>query len=182
MSRLALSLALGSLFALAGCPGDDDGSSSGAESASSGTTTNTSSGSTTNGSADSTTSDAPGTTTDAPGTTTDAPGTTTDEPGTTTDEPGTTTDGGSMVCDPDPADDECATCVKTMCCDQLEACDMDGDETAGCVCFQICAEENPGIPGAIMCGTTCGVNPLGAGTPTGELGSCTQANCAVCLG
>ena len=51
----------------------------------------------------------------------------------------------------------------------------------GCICFQECAAMNPGIPGAIMCGETCGVDPLGGG-PTGELGACTQMNCAVCLG
>ena len=51
----------------------------------------------------------------------------------------------------------------------------------GCTCFQECAQMNPGIPGALKCAGDCGVDPLGMG-PTGDIASCTQANCQVCLG
>ena len=186
MLRTISTLTLG-LLVLTGCPGDDTGTTVGETSA--GTTT---AGSTTTESAE---TNPPGTTTvvdseSADGTTvsadtTDGPVSTT-EPGTTTDgtttEPGTTTDetttGMGGACEPDAADDECATCVKENCCPALEACNADPD----CTCFQECAQKNPGIPGALQCGMDCGVNPLDAGTPTGQLAGCTQMECAVCLG
>lgn len=185
MLRIVSTLTLG-LLALSGCPGDDTGTTAAGSTTDPGDTTvepgTTNPGTTIGESADTTegaTTNTPGTTTDdPPGTTTDdPPGTTTDEPGTTTDEPGTTTDEPGGVCDADPADDECATCVKSMCCTELEGCDA--DPSGGCQCFQECAQMNPGIAGAIQCGNDCGVNPLGAGTPTGDLGGCTQQNCGV---
>jgi hypothetical protein len=183
MHRTISILTLGFLV-LTGCPGDDSGTtgasagSTGGADSTAGPGTDTNPPGTTMGDSADTTEGAttlpPGTTTDEPGTTTDTPGTTTDMPGTTTDEPGTTTNGGE-VCAPDPADDDCAMCVKGMCCMQLEACDADPE--GGCQCFQECAEMNPGVVGAMQCGMDCNVDPLAGGTPTGDLGNCTLQNC-----
>lgn len=186
MLRTVSFLTLG-LLTLTACPGDDTGTTAGGSAGSTSAATTTENATDTNpmmttevatGSGSADTTEGPGSTTDTPGTTTDMPGTTTDTPGTTTDEPGTTTGGMGGACEPDAADDDCAMCVKNLCCTELEACQLD----AGCTCFQECAQKNPGIPGAIQCGTDCMVNPLGAGTPTGELAGCTQANCGKCLG
>jgi hypothetical protein len=73
-------------------------------------------------------------------------------------------------CEPDPLDDECATCVKTNCCTQLEACGMD----VGCTCFQDCVEKNPGVAGAIACGGECDVMIFGEGA-TADLVGCSSA-------
>lgn len=186
MLRIASTLTLG-LLVLTGCPGDDTGTTAADTSTGPGATTTEAATETNPGTtvaategADTTagqTTDTP-MTTDTPSTTTDTPDTTTDAPETTTGE-GTTTGGSMDVCAPDPADDECAMCVKSSCCMELEACQE--DPMGLCQCFQECVEMNPGIPGAIQCGTDCMVNPLGPG-PTGELASCSQTNCAVCLG
>lgn len=168
MFRTVSTLTLGFLLVLTGCPGDDSTTTTGA---SAGTSTSAgTSASATDPSADTTEGPATASTTNTPGTTTDTPGTTTDVPGTTT--------GSADVCAPEAADDECGMCVKSMCCTELEACDADPEGL--CQCFQDCAEMNPGVAGAIQCGMDCEVNPLGAG-PTGDLASCSQAGCPVCL-
>lgn len=85
---------------------------------------------------------------------------------------GDPTTGGNNAgpCEPDALDDECAMCVKTNCCTQLEACGMD----AGCTCFQDCVEKNPGVAGAIACGGECNVMIFGEGA-TADLVGCSSA-------
>ena len=97
----------------------------------------------------------------------------------TTDATSATTDptgGGGNICDPDPMDDMCVACVKMNCCPQLEACEMDGDETMGCACFQACVAEGGAPVG--QCDGQCGVNVFDMGSPTGALGGCTLGMCA----
>ena len=92
----------------------------------------------------------------------------------TTGDPttGDPTTGGNNAgpCEVDAMDDECAMCVKTNCCAQLEACEMD----AGCTCFQDCVEMNPGAVGAIGCGGECDVMLFGEGV-TADLVGCSSA-------
>jgi hypothetical protein len=187
MLRTVSFLTLG-LLVLTGCPGDDTGTTAGSASAgstSAGTTTENATDTNPPGTTEVATGSGSADTTEGPSSTSE-PGSTstpgsTSEPGSTSMDSGTTTGGSSDVCALDPAtDDDCAMCVKGMCCDELEACDA--DPSGGCQCFQECAQMNPGIPGAIQCGTDCMVNPLGAGTPTGNLAGCTQMNCGKCLG
>lgn len=139
MQRFAF-LSLACLLTTTAC-GDDNSDTATTDNA-------TSSNSTTEG-ADSTSATTDPATTDAP--TTDAATTdpaTTDAP--TSDGP---TAGNAGPCEPEGDDDECAMCVKGMCCDELEACES--DPTGQCQCFQACVEMNPGPAGASACQKEC---------------------------
>lgn len=177
MLRTVSTLTLG-LLVLSGCPGDDSGTTAGSAGTSTGAgtsepATESSQPQTTSGESADTTAGGPGTTTDTPGTTTDTPGTTTDTPGTTTDEPGTSS-GGMDVCAMDPADDECAACVKDMCCPQLQACDA----VPECACFQECVQD-AGPLGVGQCTSDC--NAQGVAEVQGLI-DCSSGNClASCI-
>lgn len=93
--------------------------------------------------------------TDATNTTVDTMPTTMDTMPTTMDSIEPTSDSGGNVCDPQDGDTACISCVKTDCCDALQACE-DNDT---CSCMFDCLLEN-GIDGGIMCAAQCNVlNP-----------------------
>lgn len=154
MQRFA-SMTFGCLLALSAC-GDDNSDTA--------TTDNNATTAPTTG-ADSSGGQAtdPGTTTDAA--TTDVA---TTEP-TTTDEPAT---GGGEACAPADDDDACATCVKDMCCDELEACAA--DPSGECQCFQACVETMPGAAGVQTCNKKCA--PEGSDI-SGALVTCSATRC-----
>jgi hypothetical protein len=152
-------LAILSALIAVGCPASDDGTGDTTGSTAPATMGTTAPGSGDDGSADDDSADA---TTDAtPPATSNATG----GGPMTGDDAGD--DGGQ--CELDAMDDECATCVKTTCCAQLEACEQD----AGCTCFQDCVEMNPGAQGAVACGGECDVVIFGEGV-TAELVGCSS--------
>ncbi len=182
--RTISTLTVGFLLLLTGCPGDDSGTT-GASAGSTGSTGGTSTTSPATTEVDTTEGPA---TTAMTGSTTNSttPGSTTDEPGSTTDEPGTTSGessgdtGSPEICNPDPADDACAMCVKDMCCDELDGCN--NDPSGGCQCFQECIQEMGGAA-AFTCQNMCMVNFMDPMSPTGQLAGCTQQNCGfgICI-
>ena len=62
--------------------------------------------------------------------------------------------GGSDVCAPAPMDGNCAKCLKSDCCDELEACEAD----MACKCFRDCkaTPEGKGMQGTTTCNMKCG--------------------------
>lgn len=159
----SLSFTIAAIIALAGCPASDDGTVDGGSDT--GSTTPTTS-ATTMPEGD----DTSGTMQPTTGTpTTGDPATGDGSSGEGSGGEGSGESDGGM-CDPAADDDECATCVKTSCCAQLEAC----AEDAACTCFQDCVEMNPGVRGAIGCGGDCNVMIFGEG-PTADLVGCSSA-------
>jgi hypothetical protein len=86
----------------------------------------------------------------------------------TTDGGETTTDPMPSACDPADGDTACDTCVKTMCCPQVEVCAAD----MGCWCIAQCVGDGGD---GMACSKTCGVEA----TPPGaaELGGCAALAC-----
>ncbi len=87
---------------------------------------------------------------------------------------GSDSGGSNAACEPDADDDECSMCLKTSCCDQLQACRDDSD----CNCIIDCLDEmGTGIAGLPECQTECEVKMLPkAAIP---LSGC-QNTCAAC--
>jgi hypothetical protein len=131
-------LSLLTVALLAACGGDDDGE----------TTNNTTNSTTvtTAGTEDSGSSSAGTTitTTTSPGESSTSPGESSTEPGTEDTTPDTSTGtGGGDVCMIEMDDDACATCTKTNCCDQLDACYADPDCQCTVLCVQQFLMDNP---------------------------------------
>jgi hypothetical protein len=87
----------------------------------------------------------------------------------TTDSGETTTDPMPSACDPADGDTACDTCVKTMCCPQVEVCAAD----MGCWCIAQCVGDGGD---GMACSGMCGVEA----TPPGaaELGGCAALACS----
>jgi hypothetical protein len=143
----------GVLGLLAGCPGDDGGTTETA--AMTDTTPSTESGMSTSGMSSSTTNgmSTSSTTMD----TTTEPMTSTMEPETssttsTTTMTGTDTDptGGGDACAKEPGDDECSMCLKTMCCDELQTCRDSEDCSCMLDCLDAMGMGPAGIPACLM--------------------------------
>jgi hypothetical protein len=89
---------------------------------------------------------------------------------TTDDGAGTTMEPPPSVCDPEVSDTTCDTCMKTMCCDQVEACALN----AQCWCIEVCVGDG-GSPW--QCADDCGVDAAPPGSL--ELAGCANLVCGV---
>lgn len=79
------------------------------------------------------------------------------------------------ACEPEGDDDECSMCLKTSCCDQLQACRDDAD----CDCIITCLDKlGTGIEGLDQCQTQCDAKFL---PPTAiPLQMCQTTMCEAC--
>jgi hypothetical protein len=81
--------------------------------------------------------------------------------------------GGSLTCDPEGSDTPCTTCLKTMCCDQIEDCNnsascqacadcvlTSGDALACIQDMQTCDQQDPATAALIQCGGGCAASCL----------------------
>ena len=177
----------------AGCAADDgDGNASATDATSGGTGMTTDPATTDPATTDPATTDPattdPATTDPAttdPATTDPAttdPSDTTDGPSDTTDatdtDPSATTGTPSDPCEIGPEDSECDSCVKSMCCDQLTACDADPE----CVCFQECAGSmEPSINVPTVCAKQCMIDQPFAHPTVGQVLSCSNGCLLQCL-
>ncbi|MBX7084529.1 MAG: hypothetical protein K1X88_35315 [Nannocystaceae bacterium] len=82
---------------------------------------------------------------------------------------GGSTGGGPTICDPDPADTECAACARMACCDELQAC----IGNLVCLCLLNCVVDG-GLPED--CQTMCGENAVSQAVV-----DCGQTNCPACV-
>jgi len=152
----------------AGCAADDgDGNASATDATSGGTGMTTDPATTDPATTDPATTD-PSDTTDGPSDTTDA----------TDTDPSATTGTPSDPCEIGPEDSECDSCVKSMCCDQLTACDADPE----CVCFQECAGSmEPSINVPTVCAKQCMIDQPFAHPTVGQVLSCSNGCLLQCL-
>jgi pentapeptide MXKDX repeat protein len=83
--------------------------------------------------------------------------------------------GGGDACEPEADDDKCSMCLKTMCCDELQAC----RDSADCDCILTCIDESGmGAKALGMCQMECRVEV--APPEVGGLAVCQAMMCQVC--
>ena len=93
-------------------------------------------------------------------------------------DPSESTGTPSDPCEVTDMDSECDSCVKTMCCDQLTACEDDPE----CVCFQDCAGSmEPSIEVPNICAMQCMIDQPFAHPTVGQVLSCSNGCILQCL-
>jgi len=77
-------------------------------------------------------------------------------------------DTGDAICEAAADDDECVTCAKASCCDEVLACEADEK----CLCLSDCVVTPADI---VQCNADCAV--VGANQPFNLLGGCLTVSC-----